>query len=244
MPSVLPTVTETVDAAAGTSTAYSLGVGQTAQGTIASPGDRDWDRVKPVAGQTYSFALIGTGTHSLQDTYLNLHNSTGTVIAFDDDSGPGISSSITFTATATGTYYLDAGAYGDASAGQYGISASLGTKPNFDIPMGADPIDPSPSWSALGTGAPITDGFRQSPAGYTTAGHNIGTFTQCSAAEMAAVQQILGLWGDVCNVTFQQVNPGGYTNNATILIGNYADPNDGSGAFAFYPGSTASTAAE
>ena len=240
MASPLPSVTETVDAAAGTSTAYSLGVGQTAQGTIASVGDHDWYRINLVAGQTYSFAMIGTGTHSLQDTYLNLHNSVGTVIAVDDDSGPASSSAITFTATTTGTYYLDAGAYNNGSTGQYGISASTGTKPGFDVPMGAGAIDAYASWSAPGTGATITYGFRQSPAGYTVTGHNIGTFTQCSAVEMAAVQQILQLWGDVANVTFQQVNPGGYTNNATMLIGNYADAGDGSGAFAFYPGADAS----
>src|SRR5512138_530107 len=128
---ILPSVTETADAAASTSTTYNLGVGQSAQGTIASLGDHDWYRINLVAGQTYSFALIGTGTNSLYDTYLNLRNSAGTIITFDDDDGPGYSSSITFTATTGGTYYLDAGAYGDTSVGQYGISASLGTRPNF-----------------------------------------------------------------------------------------------------------------
>ena len=47
--------------------------------------------------------------------------------------------------------------------------------------------------------------------------------------------------GRVSNITFTQVNPGGYTDNATILYGNYSDPTDGAGAFAYYPGSTAST---
>src|SRR5262249_56581810 len=115
-----------------------------------------------------------------------------------------------------------------------------GTTPSYDITMGAGAIDALASWTQRGTGAVITYGFRQSTASYTASGHNISTFSQCSPAEMAAVQQTLQLWGDVCNVTFQQVNPGGYTDNATILIGNYADPNDGAGAFAFYPGSAAS----
>src|SRR5262249_53883893 len=186
------------------------------------------------------FALVGTGTNSLQDPFLSLRNSAGTILVSNDDGGPGSNSSITFTATASGTYYLDAGAWNDGGKGQYGIAASVGTKPNFDIPMGAGAIDALASWTPRGTGAVITYGFRQSPASYTASGHNISTFSQCSPAEMAAVQQTLQLWGDVCNVTFQQVNPGGYTDNATILIGNYADPNDGAGAFAFYPGSAAS----
>src|SRR6476469_6093959 len=107
----MPNVIETTDAAASTATIYTLNVGDTAQGVLSSSSDHDWYRVNLVAGQTYSFAMIGTGTHSLQDTYLSLHNSAGTVLAVDDDSGPASSSSITFTATATGTYYLDAGAY-------------------------------------------------------------------------------------------------------------------------------------
>jgi Peptidase M10 serralysin C terminal/Matrixin len=67
------------------------------------------------------------------------------------------------------------------------------------------------------------------------------TFSQLTAQEIAATQLALQLWSDVANVTFTQVNPGGYTDNATILFSNYNDPNDGAGAFAFYPGSTASS---
>jgi len=241
---ILPSVTETVDAAAGTSTAYTLGIGQSAQGTLSVAGDDDWYTVNLVAGQTYSFALIGTGTHALRNPLLILRNSNGTQLAINDDGGPAFSSSITFTASVTGTYYLDASSSTSAGTGQYGISASTGTKPNFDVPMGGGALDAFATWSLRGTGATITYGFRASPAPYTVQGHNVGTFSQVSPAEMAAVQQILQEWGDVANVTFQQVNPGGYTDNATILIGNYADPNDGAGAFAFFPGSTASTAAE
>jgi serralysin len=241
MPYILPDITESADATATTATPYNLGVGQTAQGTISSLGDHDWYRISLVAGQTYTFAEIGTGTNSLNDTFLNLRDSSGTVLASDDDAGPGLSSSLTFTATSTGTYYVDAGAFGNGSAGQYGISATLGTRPNFNISMGAGAVDAYASWSTPGTGAVVTYGFRQSPATYTASGSNISTFTQVSAAEMAAVQTALQLWSDVAGVTFQQVNPGGYTDNATILIGNYFDANDGAGAFAYYPGSTAST---
>ena len=240
---VLPNVTETGDAAANTSTAYSLGIGQTAQGSISVLGDHDWYKVNLVAGQTYSFAMIGTGTHSLQNTYLALRDSAGIVVASDDDWGPGYSSRMLYTASTSGTYYLDAGAVYDGLTGQYGISATIGSKPAFDIPMGAGAIDAYSAWSNSGTGVTITYGFRQSAASYSVSGHNIGTFTQLSSAEMTAMQQILQEWSDVSNVTFQQVNPGGYTDNATILIGNYSDSGDGAGAFAFYPGSTSATSA-
>jgi len=76
-----PSFIEVADAAANAATAYTIGVGQTAQGTIAAPiaalGDHDWYRVNLVAGQTYSFAEIGTGTHALQDTFLYLHDASG-----------------------------------------------------------------------------------------------------------------------------------------------------------------------
>lgn len=243
MPYILPNVLESSDAAASTSTVYTINIGETAQGTLSTVSDHDWYRVSLVAGQTYSFALVGTGTNNVADAYLMLRNSAGTLIVADDDSGPGANSTITFTATTTGTYYLDAGSYNNQSAGQYGLSASLGTRPNYDVPMGGGAIDAGASWSSPGTSVTITYGFRESAASYTVSGSDISTFSQCSAAEMAAVQAILQLWSDVCGVTFQQVNPGGYTNNATILIGNYYDANDGAGAFAFYPGSTASTSA-
>jgi serralysin len=167
---VLPNFIESTDATANISTSYDLGIGQTAQGLISTVGDHDWYRVSLVAGQTYAFAEIGTGTNSLQDTYLNLRNSSGTLICFDDDNGPRLSSSFTFTATTTGAYYLDAGAFNDTSTGQYGLTATLGTRPNFDIPMGGGAIDAYSSWSAAGTGATVTYGFRQSPATYTVAG--------------------------------------------------------------------------
>src|SRR5262249_38287131 len=96
-------------------------------------------------------------------------------------------------------------------------------------------IDAYASWSAPGTPAVVTYGFRQSQT-YTVNGSNLNTFSQLTPAEMAAVQQVLQLWSDVANVTFQQVNPGGYTNNATILICNYPDANAGAAAFPFSPG--------
>ena len=240
MPNILPSFIESTDAAGGSSTTYNLAVGQTGQGIVSTPGDHDWYRINLVAGQTYTFAAVGTGTNSLRDTWINLRDSTGTILGSDDDSGPGISSSLTFTAPATGTYYLDVTSWNDETAGQYGITATLGTHPNFDIPMGAGAIDAYASWTTPGTPAVVTYGFRASPAGYSTPGSNTSTFTQVSPQEMAAVQSILQYYSEICNITFVQVNPGGYTDNATILIGNYSDPFDGAGAFAYYPGSTAS----
>ena len=84
---------------------------------------------------------------------------------------------------------------------------------------------------------PITFGFRQ------TMPTSQPTFTQLSAAQMAAVENALRIWADVANITFTEVNAGGYTDNATMLFGNYSSTTDGQGANGQFPGSTADNAA-
>jgi serralysin len=108
----VPNIIETTDAAAGTSTAYSLTAGQTAQGTLSTNADHDWYAVSLVAGQTYTFAMTGTGVNNVVDPYLQLYNSAGTtVVRWDDDGLQGRNSIFSYTAATTGTYYIDAGAY-------------------------------------------------------------------------------------------------------------------------------------
>ena len=148
MPYIIPNVVESTDATASTSTAYGLNIGESAQGSLAATGDHDWYRVSLTAGQSYSFALVGTGTINVRDAYLNLRNAGGNTIASDDDGGPSYNSTIIFTAPTSGTYYLDAGSYNDGSTGQYGLSATIGSRPNYDIPMGGGAIDADLSWSA------------------------------------------------------------------------------------------------
>lgn len=246
-----PDIYEVLDAGASASTTYSLAIGQTAQGMISTSLEHDWFKVSLVKGQTYTFAAIGTsstGINALQDTYLTLRNSTGKSVTFNDDGGPGASSLITYKATATGTFYLDVSGYPTPSAGagaptgQYGISATLGTRASFDALMGAGAINSYSPWqgSTLGQALTLTYGFRDSLT-YAVSGGNNAT-VQLSLAEQQAVQSILSLWSDVCGINFSQVNPSGFTNNASILIGNYQF-NDGAGAYAYYPGSTASNQA-
>lgn len=244
----MPTVVETTDAAASVATTYQITVGQSVRGSLATAGDHDWWAVDLVAGQTYTIAMVGTyaTTRRVDDPFLRLRDQGGTLLASDDDSGPATNSQITFTATTTGRYYIDAGSYNNATAGQYGLSITAGTHASFDDLMGAGAIEtPDIAWNTTaGTPVTVTYGFRQSAASYTAGGSDIATFTQCSAQEMATIRSILQLWSDVCGITFQEVSgANGYTDNATILIGNYNDPYDGAGAFAFYPGSTASTSA-
>src|SRR5262245_16744167 len=135
-------VIETTDAANNTGTTYNLAVGETAQGHISpTAGDSDWYRVNLVAGHTYVFAMAGEGAlaDNAKDTYLRLRDSAGVQVpgAEDDDAGPAAYSAITYTATSTGTYYLDAQTYNNETVGQYGLSVTEASKANYDGDMGA-----------------------------------------------------------------------------------------------------------
>jgi serralysin len=72
------------------------------------------------AGQTYTFSYRGTAQGGIEDPYLALLSTSGSVITEDDDGGFGRTSQISFTPTSDGTYYLYATswytlAYGDAT---------------------------------------------------------------------------------------------------------------------------------
>ena len=241
----MPTFTESLDAAASSSTTYSLTAGQSIQGTLTGSGDHDWYRVTLTAGQTYTFALSGTGTNNVIDTFLRLYAADGTTVLADNDDGlPNLNSLITYTATTSGTYYLDASSFQPSTTGQYQFTYNTGNRIGFDTSMGAGVIDTNYAWNVIpGAAAIVTYGFRTTNATYagSVTDHNLSTFSRLTASEMATVRNTLRMWSEICNVNFIEVNPGGYTDSATILFSNYTDAGDGSGAFAYYPGSTVAT---
>jgi serralysin len=234
----MPSITESIDASAATSTAYALAVGQTARGTVSSNDDHDWYRVILTAGQTYTFALVGTGGNGLQDAYLRLRNSAGTQITYDNDRGPGSNSTITFTAATSGTYYLDVGSYLNGSSGQYGLSFTAGSRAHYDYMMGAgNLIRDGASWSATpGTAVTVTYSFDTSNPDQTDASGNLTAFIALTAAQRTAAQQSLSLFSEVGNITFTQAA----ANTGTMRFSAYNSTTDGAGAYASFPGGTGS----
>jgi len=115
------------DFAATTSTTGSVTVGGSSTGVVNSNGDRDWFRISLQAGQTYRFNLNG---NTLGDPTLYLRNSSGTQLAYNDDFS-GLNSQITYTATGSDTYFLDAGAY-SSGTGSYTLTATNTTPSNDD----------------------------------------------------------------------------------------------------------------
>ena len=105
------------DFSADTATAGRVVVGETATGNIGNQGDRDWFAVDLVAGREYQIDLRGSPTDdgTLSDPRLyGVHDAEGSRIAHttNDDGGEGYNSRVTFTAVASGTHYIEAGAYG------------------------------------------------------------------------------------------------------------------------------------
>ena len=119
-------------------------------------------------------------------------------------------------------------------------------KPSLDpIDAGAQITRSNLSWApGLGQAAVVTFAFRDTfvtslPA--DTSGH-----TSFSAAQISATLLALAAWSEVANITFQRVTDGGteYSENATILFGNYSSGQSGAAAFAYLPGSTAAGAVQ
>ena len=110
------------DYAANSGTTGLVSVGGSSGGVLEQQGDHDWFAVDLVAGRSYDFHLNGTG---LADPLLRLLNSSGSQLALNDDiSSSNRNSLISFSATSTGRYYLEAGAYQDAGSGGYTLSAA------------------------------------------------------------------------------------------------------------------------
>ncbi len=122
-------VTESVDAAATSATAYQIRVGQSALGSIFDDSDADWYAVDLVAGQTYDLRLLGFGTQFLSNPLMRLRNGAGTIIASNDDgftSGSGTherDAAMSFTANATGRFYIEADAFA-VQTGSYLLSVT------------------------------------------------------------------------------------------------------------------------
>ncbi|MEQ1888713.1 MAG: pre-peptidase C-terminal domain-containing protein [Alphaproteobacteria bacterium] len=123
------------DFSATAATAGSLIAGNSVSGNIEVSRDTDWFRIQLTEGTRYQFDLEGVDTSSgtLSDPFLSLFNSNGVDTGqSDDDSGAGLNSSLFFTATSTGTYFLAAGAFGE-DTGTYRLNTVVvGTSADRD----------------------------------------------------------------------------------------------------------------
>ncbi|MDB5575787.1 MAG: hypothetical protein JWR80_963 [Bradyrhizobium sp.] len=129
------------DFAASASTTGVVSTPGTVTGFLEVSGDHDWFRVQLTAGVHYTLLLLGAsvGAGTLADPYERLYNASGTLVAEDDDGAGDLNSRIEFTPTSSGTYFIDAGGYANASAGTYRISVAAENRaPTVSLPSGAN----------------------------------------------------------------------------------------------------------
>ena len=235
-------ITETTDAPGNTSTTYLMAAGDVFYG-FASQNATDWIAVTLVAGQTYSFGAVGLGSaeSGVADPWLRLHAANGSTLATNDDGGPGFCADLTFTAVTSGTYYIEVKSLTGAVDGAYGLTVTEGDQVSYGADLAAGVLyRDGTSWAATPfTPVAVTWGVRLSGPALDASG-NAAPFSQLTAAQIGATEAALGNFAEVGNITFSQVNPGGTTNSATILVGAYDSASDGAGAYAYFPGSTAS----
>ena len=112
------------DYAGDNSTTGSVAIGATVNGSIETSSDHDRFAVTLTAGRRYTFNLDPDTSNALSDPYLQLYSSGGTLLAANDDSGPGYGSQITYTPTTSGIYYLDSSGY-STTTGTYALSANV-----------------------------------------------------------------------------------------------------------------------
>src|SRR5262249_33359646 len=99
--------------------------------------DRDWFRMQLTGGTNYLVNLQGqqAGAGTLEDPYLRIRDSTGALVAENDDIVLGVNrdSQLSFTATTTGTYYLEAGAFDDNYTGAYRANITVASSSTVSI---------------------------------------------------------------------------------------------------------------
>ena len=178
------------------STGATISVGGTVSGNLDYVGDHDWFAVTLTAGQAVTITINGV---TLVDPYLNILDSTGTIVASNDDivDGTNRDSQVNFNPTYSGTYYIDVGAWNEQYAGTYQVSV----KPYTPPPIATN--DQIADQLVYGFWGGQSQHFNVTQGGTITV--NISTLT---AAERNLARTALAEWSDIIGVNFQEVTTG------------------------------------
>lgn len=179
-----------------TTSTVTVAIGGSQSGVINSLGDHDWYQVNLVAGQKYVFLLTASGGTALTDPFLRLYDGSGTLIDSNDDGGGGFNSRIVFTATTTGTYFIDAGGFDDSVTGSYTISAEIYTPP--------------PTFTLDQIATQLTSTFWGGVQHRFVDADNKLTYSVAGLTPEAVIlaEAALAAWRDVSGLTFEKVNSG------------------------------------
>ncbi|MDO8263423.1 MAG: hypothetical protein Q7T21_09360, partial [Gallionella sp.] len=108
---------------AGPYAPVTLIVGSNLTGAVDFAYNKDWYSINLTAGTAYQFAQSST---TGLDSYLRLYDSSGFMVAFNDDSGGSTNSLMPYTPGISATYYVSAGGY-YASTGGYNLTVTSGS---------------------------------------------------------------------------------------------------------------------
>ncbi|HVF36563.1 MAG TPA: FG-GAP-like repeat-containing protein [Sphingomicrobium sp.] len=212
-----------VDIPGDRTTTRSITVGQTIVDTLEVAGDHDWFRIELNAGQSIRVFLDGL---SLQDAYLRIRDADGNLLYEHDDistSGGNLDSMLAFTATYTGTYYIDVGAWDERYAGDYSLNVSVYTPP----PVGT--VEQMAEQLVEGYWNGNDHRFNVSPGGQLTV-----NLTALTPAGQTLARAALQTWTDIIGVTFVEVAVGGQI--------TFDDNEEGAHASAQYSGGITTSA--
>ena len=202
-------------------------------GYLGESNSKDYFTLAVNAGQTYSIRVVGVGQNPLREADSTAVDENGSPVTLADDK---------FTAASSGKITIEIELTDFDLGGQYGMKVTEdgmkvteGLKNNFNTSMGAGAIFHPGAWGpGGGESTTVTYGFRASQAPYVLEGEDLTTFSLLTETQIDAVNLALTLWSEASNIEFQAINPGGYTDDATILFSNYTATTPG-GAFATCP---------
>lgn len=218
-------VTESGDAAGDVTTTETMAVGDVFQGSLQVSGDTDWVAINLVAGEIYGVDLFGTGGSGVSDTFLRIYDQYGDLLFSNDDGGVGWNSFLNFTATYTGTFYIEADSYNNNKTGDYQIEVAIVLPP--------EPTD------ALIWGGAILDNSQTITVYFALAGTTVddeGTTITSDGFTQPQIDAIIGIFSGVSgfeNISFQQT-----TNQAAADIQIATDDLGGSVLGYMYPQGT------
>ncbi|MEP3422186.1 MAG: M10 family metallopeptidase C-terminal domain-containing protein, partial [Erythrobacter sp.] len=183
--------------AADATTTGELTIGDPATAAqLEETGDRDWYAVTLQAGERYEFVTSSTGGLNDVDTTLTLRTASGDVVAYNDDS-TGTYSAIRFTATSSGTFYLDVGGWADGEQGDYQVTADIAA------PLEEYSNDQIASQLLYGSTGDESNLRRFAATEGDTITVNITTLTE---EGMFLAREALALWTDATGINFSEVN--------------------------------------
>jgi serralysin len=208
-----------------------------ATGYLGDSNSKDYFTLAVTAGQTYSIAVIGIGQDPLTEVTVSAVDELGAPVTLDDRGAVPDWFDKKFTAITSGNITFELAPTDSDFSGQYGLKVTEGLQNDFSTLMGAGALYMPGAWGqGAGEGTTVTYGFRASPPTYVgELGVDLTTFSVLTPTQMASFNDALALWSEISNIKFQAINPGGYTDDATILVGNYFKINSSEGAYAYYP---------